>query len=166
MKISMIAAMTQNRVIGRHNDLPWSLPDDFAFFKKTTMGHCVIMGRKNFDSLPPKFKPLPSRANMVVTRNESFNHPGVEVFHSLGEALKKAKSIGEQEAFIIGGGEIYKLGLALADTIYLTEIVAEIPGDTFFPEFDKNTWRECSRVHHPADERHLYAFDFVIYEKL
>lgn len=166
MKISMIAAMTQNRVIGKNNDLPWSLPDDFAYFKRVTSGHHVIMGRKNFDSLPAKFKPLPNRKNLVVTRNTDFSYPGVSVFHSLEAAVDSARADGETEAFIIGGGEIYKLGLAIADTIYLTEINGVIAGDTHFPVFDKTCWKESARVHHMQDEKHQYSFDFVIYEKL
>ena len=165
MKISMIAAMGQNRVIGKDNDIPWHLPDDFQFFKKTTEGHHVLMGRKNFESLPPRFKPLPNRPNVIITRNPEYHAYGAVVVNSLEEALDEAKSNGEQEAFIIGGGEIYELGLAYADTIYLTEINGEFDGDTIFPEFDKAIWKETDRKHHSTDDRHQFSFDFVTYQK-
>ncbi|MEQ9302694.1 MAG: dihydrofolate reductase [Marinoscillum sp.] len=165
MIISMIAAMGSNRVIGKDNDIPWHLPDDFQYFKSTTQSHYVLMGRKNFESLPPKFKPLPNRPNVVITRNKSYEAKGAEVVNSLEESIALARSKGEAEAFIIGGGQIYKLGLKYADKIYLTEIDGAFEGDTIFPEFDKTQWQETSRRHHPADERHKFSFDFVIYEK-
>lgn len=165
MIISMIAAMGSNRVIGKDNDIPWHLPDDFKFFKNTTQGHFVLMGRKNYESLPEGFKPLPKRPNVVITRNEKYHAEGVEVVGSLEAALDLAWQKNEEEAFIIGGGQIYKLGLEYAEKIYLTEINGDFEGDTVFPEFDKTQWTETSREHHPADERHKFSFDFVIYEK-
>ncbi len=165
MIISMIAAMGSNRVIGKNNDIPWHLPDDFQYFKDSTKGHYVLMGRKNFESLPPRFKPLPDRPNVVITRNKQYEAKGAQVVYSLEEALQVAEIAGEEEVFIIGGGEIYRLGLEFAERIYLTEIESEYEGDTYFPEFDKNSWQEVSRKHHPSDERHKSAFDFVIYEK-
>ncbi len=161
----MIAAMGQNRVIGKDNDIPWHLPDDFQYFKNTTKGHYVLMGRKNFESLPPRFKPLPDRPNVVITRNKQYQAEGAVVVNSLEQAIEKAKMKDETEAFIIGGGEIYQLGLDLADTIYLTEINGSFEGDTHFPEFDKTIWQETSRQHHPADDRHQFSFDFVVYKK-
>ncbi len=166
MKISMIAAMSRNRVIGKDNDIPWHLPDDFKFFKDTTKHHHVIMGRKNYESLPHKFKPLPDRPNVIITRQANYPVEGAQVVPSLEAALEIARKAGEQEAFIIGGGEIYKLGLDIAEIIYLTEIDGEIAGDVFFPEFNKALWKEIDRRHHPADERHKFAFDFVTYEKI
>ena len=166
MKISLIAAMTQNRVIGKNNDLPWTLPDDMKFFMKTTTGHHVVMGRKNYDSLPPKFKPLPNRTNIVVTRQRNFEAPGCKVFHSLESAIEFLKTQNDAEAFIIGGAEIYRQALPFVQRMYLTEIKTELEGDTFFPEFDRTLWKEKSRQPHPADERHAYGFDFVIYEKV
>jgi dihydrofolate reductase len=166
MTISLIAAQAQNRVIGRNNDLPWKLPDDMKFFMQTTKGHYVIMGRKNYDSLHEKFKPLPNRTNIVVTRQKDFKAPGCIVVHSVEKALDIARENNEQETFIIGGAEIYTQSLAQANRIYLTEIKATIEGDTYFPEFDKNVWKEISRTHHHADERHPYAFDFVTYERI
>lgn len=165
MTISMIAAMGQNRVIGKDNDLPWHLPDDFRYFKEKTKGHYVLMGRKNFESLPDKFCPLPDRPNVIITRKKSYEGKGAMVTNSLEEAIGLAEKNHESEVFIIGGGEIYNLGLKLCDRIYLTEIAGAFEGDTYFPAFDREDWKEVSREHHPADERHRYAFDFVIYEK-
>ena len=165
MIISMIAALARNRVIGKNNDLPWKLPDDMKFFMETTKGHHTIMGRKNYDSIPHKFKPLPNRTNIVVTRQKNFDAPGCIVVDSVEKGLEIARENKEPEVFIIGGAEIYKLGLPYANRLYLTEINAEIEGDTRFPTFDKGQWRETSRQHHATDERHTYAFDFVIYEK-
>ena len=165
MIISIIAAVAKNDVIGKANDLPWRLPDDMKFFMQTTNGHHVIMGRKNYESLPEKFKPLPNRTNIVVTRQRDFTANGCVVVHELSEGIQLAKTNNEKELFIIGGAEIYKLALALTDTLYLTEIDAEIEGDTFFPEWNKKEWREISRTHHEADAKHKYAFDFVVYKK-
>jgi len=165
MKISLIAALARNRVIGKNNDLPWHLPDDMKYFMTTTQGHYCIMGRKNYDSIPAKFKPLPNRTNIVVTHQRDFQAPGCTVVNSIEAALQLAREGGEQEAFVIGGAEIYRASLAVADLLYLTEIQAEIPGDVQFPVFDKQAWREISRQHHPADQRHAYAFDFVVYER-
>ena len=163
--ISMIAAMGSNRVIGKDNDIPWHLPDDFKFFKDTTIGHHVIMGRKNWESLPHSFQPLPGRPNIVITRQSDFIAEGGVVVDSLESALAIAKKSGEEEAFIIGGGEIYRMGLDLADRIYLTEINGDFDGSVTFPEFDQSKWEETSREHHAIDERHQYSFDFVVYSK-
>lgn len=165
MIISMIAAMGSNRVIGKDNDIPWHLPDDFKYFKEKTRHHHVIMGRKNWESLPPRFQPLPDRPNLVVTRQTDYQANGGEVFTSLESALQKASEEKEDEAYIIGGGEIYSLGLAIADKIYLTEIDGEFQGQTIFPEFEGGQWKEISREHHPIDDRHKYSFDFVVYIK-
>lgn len=165
MIVSLIAALTKNRVIGKNNDLPWHLPDDMKYFMQTTKGHHAIMGRKNYDSIPEKFKPLPNRTNIVVTHQPSFKAPGCIVVNSLERGLEIARSNGEREAFVIGGAEIYRLSIPFADRLYLTEINAVIDGDTFFPDVDHKLWREVSRKGHPADERHPYSFDFVIYDK-
>jgi dihydrofolate reductase len=166
MIISAIAALSQNRVIGKNNDLPWRLPDDMKFFMETTKGHHVIMGRKNYDSLHDKYKPLPYRTNIVITRQENFNAPGCIVLHAVEPGLEIAERVGENECFIIGGAEIYKLSMPYTNRLYLTEIQAEVQGDTYFPQFNTKEWREISRKHHPADERHQYSFDFVIYDKI
>ncbi len=165
MIISMIAAMGSNRVIGKDNDIPWHLPDDFKYFKESTKNHHVIMGRKNWESLPHKFRPLPSRPNFVITRQDNYQADGATLFRSLKDALSKAEEMGEKEAFIIGGGEIYREGLSFAEKIYLTEINGTFQGQTTFPEFDKEQWIEVSREHHRKDERHQYSFDFVVYKK-
>lgn len=165
MIISMIAAMGSNRVIGKDNDIPWHLPDDFKYFKDTTKGHHVIMGRKNWESLPASFQPLPGRTNIIITRQDSYSAKGEPVVKSLEEALEIAKKNGESEAFIIGGGEIYRMGLAIADRIYLTEINADFEGQVTFPQFDQSEWIETSRIHHSSDDRHRFSFDFVVYSK-
>lgn len=165
MTISLIAALTRNRVIGKNNDLPWHLPDDMKYFMNTTKGHHVIMGRKNYESIPPQYRPLPERINIIITRQADFNAPGCTVVHSLEQALHTARVAGEKEAFVIGGAQIYKEALPYAHRLYLTEIQTELEGDTYFPDIDLSDWKEVSRQHHPADNRHKYAFDFVIYER-
>jgi dihydrofolate reductase len=165
MTISMIAAVSKNMVIGRNNDLPWRLPDDMKYFMQTTKGHCVIMGRKNYESLPEKFRPLPDRTNIVVTRQRNFVAPGCLVVHSLEAALVKALEVEKDEVFIIGGAEIYRQSLLIADMLYLTEIDAVIVGDVEFPAFDRSNWKEVSRIPHPSDQKHQFSFDFVKYAR-
>lgn len=167
MKISLIAAVAQNGVIGRTNsdgqpDLPWHLPDDFAFFKRKTSHHPIIMGRRSLEALG---KPLPNRTNIVITRNTDFRAAGVTVVHTLDDAIAEAKAINQAEIFVIGGAEIYAMALPVATTLYLTEIHKAYDGDAYFPPFDKGDWTEVSRVPHPADERHEATFDFVTYER-
>src|SRR6478609_5328479 len=128
MTISLIAALSKNRVIVKNNDLPWHLPDDMKYFMQTTKGHHVILGRKNYDSLPEKFRPLPNRANIVITRQKDFKAEGCVIAHSLAEAVDLARKNNEQELFIIGGAEIYNLSFPQADRLYLTEIDAIIEG--------------------------------------
>jgi dihydrofolate reductase len=165
MIVSAIAALSKNFVIGKNNDLPWRLPDDMRFFMETTKGHHVIMGRRNYDSLKGKFKPLPDRTNIIITRQKDFRAPGCIVIHDVRQGLEIAKKSNERECFIIGGAEIYKLAMPFTTRLYLTEIDAVIEGDTFFPDIDKRNWREIARSHHPADERHAFAFDIVTYDK-
>ena len=165
MIISLIAALAKNRVIGKNNDLPWRLPDDMKYFMETTKGHCVIMGRKNYDSLPHKFRPLSNRTNIVVTRQKNFEAAGCIVVHSMKDALKVAQQQKETEVFVMGGAEIYTQALDVANRLYLTEIDAEVDGDTFFPALNYNLYKETSRKSHAADEKHRYAFDFVVYER-
>lgn len=167
MIISAIVAVSENGIIGRKGDLPWRLPDDMKFFQRTTMGHHVITGRKNWDSIPLKFRPLKGRPNIVVTRNTAFDAPGAVVVGSLHEALALARHESETEAFIIGGGEIYKEALAagLVDRLYITRVHAHIEGDTSFPAIDANTWKETWREEHPTDAQHAHAFTFVKLER-
>ncbi len=165
MIISFIAALSKNRVIGKNNDLPWHLPDDMKYFMQTTKGHYSIMGRKNYDSIPEKFRPLPNRTNVVVTRQKDFIAPGCIVVHSVEEGIETARKANEAEAFITGGAEIFKVGFPFSQRLYLTQIDAEIEGDTYFPEWNASQWNEMSRRHHPVDDRHAFAFDFVVYER-
>ena len=166
MKVSLIAAVSRNNVIGKDNNLIWHLPKDMKFFKDTTQGHHVIMGRKNFESIPHKYSPLPNRTNIIITRQNNYLAKGCIVVNSIKEALEIAKQKGEKEAFIIGGGEIYRLALELkvADKIYLTRIHHTFDGDTFFPKLD-NEWEETTRVDYNADEKHAYDYSFLIFEK-
>jgi dihydrofolate reductase len=161
MSISIIAAMGTNRVIGRGNGLPWNLPADTRFFKETTRGHPVIMGRKTFDTMG---KPLPGRRNIVITRRPHLEIPGAEVVSSLEAALSLV-NVQEEEVFIIGGSEIYEMALAIADRMYLTLIHESFEGDTFFPEFDESDWVVVSRRDREADERNPHAFSFLTYER-
>ena len=165
MMISLIAALTKNHVIGKNHNLPWHLPDDMKYFMQTTKAHHVIMGRKNYESIPEKFRPLPNRTNIVVTRQNDFSAPGCMIVNSIEYGIAMARAAGEMELFIIGGSEIYTVGMPQADLLYLTEIDVALEGDTYFPEFDKSEWEEQSRIHHEADARHAYAFDFVVYKK-
>lgn len=161
----MIAAVAENGVIGKDNDLVWNLPDDMKYFVEKTKKRHVIMGRKNYDSIPPKFRPLPNRPNIVITRQSNFVAEGCIVLNNLEDAFLLCKEAEEQEVFIIGGAQIYKMGLEVADKIYITEIHQNFNGDTFFPDFDKSKWKEVSRKHHSKDEKHECSFDYVIYER-
>lgn len=165
MEIAMIAAVAENGVIGKDNDLAWSLPDDMKYFMNTTKGHYIVLGRKNYDSLPPKFRPLPNRTNVVITRQSDLQLEGAHIVNTLEEAFEFCKKNNQEKIFVIGGGQIYKLALPYADTLYITEVHHSFDGDTYFPEFDKNEWMEVSREPHGMDERHLYPFDFVVYKR-
>lgn len=166
MIVSAIAAVSANGVIGRDGDLPWHLPDDMAFFQRTTRGHCVITGRLNWESIPARYRPLKGRTNIVVSRNPGYDAPGAVVVGSLEAALEHARGLGEQEAFLIGGGQLYREALAkeMVDRIYLTRVHAELDGDTHFPPLGPG-WREVGREEHPADERHAHAFTFLLLER-
>jgi dihydrofolate reductase len=167
MIISAIAAVADNGTIGIASDLPWHLPDDLKYFQRTTQGHHVITGRKNYESIPPKYRPLKDRVNLVVTRNPAYEAPGAVVIGSVEEGLRIAEEAGEKEVFIIGGGEIFREALMNhpVQRLYLTLVHADIAGDTHFPLVDPSDWTELSRVHHPADERHAHAFSFVVLER-
>ena len=164
MIISAIAAVADNGTIGRDSDLPWNLPDDMKYFQRTTRGHHVITGRKNYETIPAKYRPLKDRVNIVVTRNPGYEAPGAVVVASLEAALDVARQAGEPEVFIIGGGQIYAEALrkGLVDRLYLTQVHANVPGDTHFPTVDTRAWKEVERTHHAADERHAHAFSFVL----
>jgi dihydrofolate reductase len=167
MIVSAIAAVADNGTIGRDSDLPWHLPDDLKYFQRVTRGHHVITGRKNYETIPEKYRPLKDRVNLVVTRNTAYEAPGAVVLGSLEEALEQALANGESEAFVIGGGQIYAEALRkdLVDRLYLTLVHADVEGDTHFPLLDPADWIERSREHHPADERHSHAFSFVVLDR-
>jgi dihydrofolate reductase len=165
MIISMIAAIAENNVIGKDNDLVWRLPDDMKYFMETTQDHFVIMGRKNYESIPHKFRPLPNRTNIIVTRQSDYAAGDCKIVDTIDKAINFALENRQKEIFIIGGGQIYAQSLDIADKLYITEIKERFEGDTYFPPFDKCTWKEVSRNKHTKDDKHLYEFDFVIYER-
>jgi dihydrofolate reductase len=161
MKLSIIVAMAESGVIGRDNALPWRLRADLARFKRLTMGHHLLMGRKTWESIG---RPLPGRTMVVITRRAGFSADGIRVAGSIDEALEIARRAGETEAFVAGGAQIYRQMLERADRIYMTRIHAEIEGDTFFPEIDASRWREVAREDHEPDDRSPYRFSFIDYE--
>lgn len=158
--ITLIAALSRNRVIGRDGALPWRLPEDSRHFRRTTLGKPVIMGRGNCDSIG---KPLDQRLNIVLTRQTDFAAEGFTVVHTVEEALEAAK--GNDEIMIIGGEDIYALFLPLADRMILTFVDEEVEGDRFFPAYDPAEWREIDSHDVPADERHAHAFRVVTLER-
>ena len=165
MKLSMIVAVAENGVIGRNNALPWYLPNDLKYFKQTTMGKPVIMGRKTYESIG---KPLPGRTNIVITRQADYQPEGVKVVNSVEAARELAESVclidGQEEAMIMGGAEIYTLALPHTDRLYLTEVHADVEGDAFFPEYDKSLWQEVAREDVAAEGPNPYNYSFVVYE--
>ena len=154
--------MTRNRVIGRDGALPWSLPDEMAHFRSTTLGHPIIMGRKTFDSM--RRKPLPKRQNIVMSRSELLD-AGVQHARDMTTALAIARESGANECFVIGGSAIYEAAMPVADRLFETIVDAEIPGDVYFPTYDANEWVEISRTHHAVDEHHEHAFDIIVKER-
>ena len=166
MKISLIVAVAENGVIGKDNDLIWHLPKDMQFFKEITIGHHVIMGRKNFESIPHKYRPLPNRTNIIITRQSEYKAEGCIVVNSVETALEIAKNNGDIEPFIIGGGQIYRIAIEknLVDKIYLTKIHHSFKGDTFFPELSSD-WRETNKTENKADDKHKYNYDFITLER-
>lgn len=164
MKISIVVAASQNLVIGKDNKLPWHLPADLKYFKKLTMGHCIIMGRKTFESIG---KPLPGRTNIVVTRNKNYSQSnGIIICSSLEEAYEYSRAINENEAFVIGGAEIINEALKKADKIYLTHIYENFEGDTFLNPIDDKQWKEIKRTFNNKDEVNSYSFSFLELERL
>jgi len=161
MTISIIAALASNRVIGLNNSLPWHLPADLRHFKRMTMGHYLLMGRKTFESFDGL---LPGRTIVVITRQADYCHKGVYTVHSLSDAVNLAEE--EEDVFIAGGAEIYTKALSLAECMYLTLIHQDFQGDTFFPEFDKNDWKLTDRKDYGSDDENPYPFSFVTYEKV
>lgn len=160
--VSILVAASENNVIGKRNAIPWKLPADMRYFRKLTTGNVVIMGRKTFDSIG---KPLPDRANVIVTRQTDMKVPGAFVAHSLRDALEKGRASG-RDVFIIGGEEIYKQALPYVDRIYLTRIHAHIDGDAYFPALNKSEWTLISSESKLPDEKHKFAFDFDVYQRI
>ncbi|QWT47434.1 dihydrofolate reductase [Azospira inquinata] len=165
--LALIAAVGANRAIGLNNRLLWSLPEDMAHFKALTQGRTVLMGRKTWESLPPRFRPLPGRRNIVISRNPDYQAPGAELAHSLEAALAlAARPQGGQESaaaslaevFVIGGAQLYGEALALADRLYLTEVADSPAADAFFPPVDGARWPETARETHRTDSGLIYAF--------
>ena len=155
-----IAAMSLNRVIGDGNKIPWHLPEDFKWFKATTLGHLLVMGRKTFESIG---KPLPGRITVVVSRNRSLKIDGCTVAHSLQEAV--AACANDPQIFVVGGADIYAQALGLADTLYITEIQRDVIGDAWFPEFDRSGWLEVAREKHWQETPEPLEYHFVEYRR-
>lgn len=164
MKISIIVAKAKNNVIGKDNQLIWKLSSDLKFFKQITSGHHIIMGRKTYESVG---KPLPNRTSLVITRNQDFTLPeGHHVFHSLQDAIKYCIGKHLDQVYIIGGAEIYKQAMDMADELLVTEVDAAPDGDVYFPEIKKEDWKKTSSEKHKRDERNEYNFEFVTYKKI
>lgn len=158
--ISIIVAQAKNRVIGNANDLPWYLPADLVRFKQLTTGHAVIMGRNTLESIVARLgQPLPNRRNIVLTRDQIYKSDGIEIVHSVDEAIELAGS--EREAFVLGGAQVFEAFLPHVDKIYLTQVDADINGDTFFPELKLDEWQELGCEHHDGDDKNEYPFDFI-----
>ncbi|MEC8683615.1 MULTISPECIES: dihydrofolate reductase [Leeuwenhoekiella] len=161
MKITLIAAAAENNALGKDNDLVWHLPDDFKRFKKLTSHHHIIMGRKTFESFP---KPLPNRTHIVITRNSEYDAgEGIIVVDSIDAALDAVMN--DDNPYVIGGGEIYKLALDQATHIELTRVHSSFEADAFFPEINENDWELVAETFHPKDERHDYAFTYLTYAR-
>lgn len=162
MILSLLVAASENNVIGKDNQLPWHLPNDLKYFKNLTWGMPILMGRKTFESIG---KALPGRKSIVISRNSDWKHEGVEVVHSIEEAVGKAENYGVKEVFVIGGAEIFKTALPEAKRIYLTRIHHDFDGDVFFPELNKNEWALTSSRYCEADEKNIYNHTYQIWER-
>lgn len=156
----MIVATANNRIIGKDNDMPWHLPADLAYFKKTTLGKPIIMGRKTYESIG---RPLPGRKNIVISRDVSYQAEGIETVTSVDAALALVNDV--EEVMVIGGGAIYQHCLPAADRLYITHIEASIEGDTQFPFYDTRLWKKVSSEYYLADDKNEYNLDFCVYEK-
>lgn len=166
MKISIVVAMADNSAIGANGKLLWRLPKDMQYFKEVTWGHHVLMGRKTWDSIPPKFSPLPGRVNIIVTRQKGYVSEGAIVVESVEDGIEIARRAGEQELMIIGGGEIYKQALPLTNKIYLTKVHHTFTdADTFFPELDMEQWSTLNGEWNMADEKNEFDFEFIVLER-
>lgn len=159
--ISLIVAMAKNRVIGANNRIPWHLPNELKLFKTLTMGHHIVMGRRTYESIN---RLLPGRTTVIVTRRRDYAVPGAVVVHSIEEALAAAGA--DEEIFVIGGADLFRETLPIADRLYLTVVDAEPAGDTFMPEIDMSRWRETSSRSVAADEKHAHAYRLAVYDRV
>jgi len=154
-------------VIGRNGNLPWHLPEDLKYFKRTTMGHCIIMGRKTFESIG---RPLPGRRNIIISGNRDYEVENAHVVASLGDAIELVENIafidGVDEAFIIGGAQLYEEALGVVGRMHLTLVHGEVEGDTWFPDFDISQWEEISREYYEADEENPFDYSICVYDRL
>ena len=171
MIISIISAVAKNRVIGKNNALPWHMPADFKYFKEITLGKIIILGLNTFKSINEK--PLPNRKHIILCNDQNYNAPeNCFLAESIDQAIKIAEnnpfagSEQKQEVFVCGGASVYKQFLPLAQRFYLTYIHYEFEGDTYFPEFDQNDWKEIKRIDHQPDENNIYSYSFVVYERI
>ena len=153
--------MARNRVIGATGAIPWRLPDELKLFKSLTMGHHIIMGRKTWDSIG---RPLPGRTSVIVSRNRALKAHGAIVADSLESAIRACGA--DPEIFVIGGADLFRAALPLADRLYLTTVEHEVPGDVYMPDYEPREWREVSTQAHPADARHDHAYRHAIYERI
>lgn len=158
--LSLIVGMSENRVIGRDGDMPWRMSNDLRRFKRLTMGHHIVMGRKTYDSIG---RPLPGRTSVVLSRSAEYDDPQVRVARSMDDVL--AICADDPEAFVIGGAEIYRLALPIVDRCYVTKIHCKLTGDTFFPEVDWGAWRLCDESRHASDDKNQYEYSFLTYDR-
>ena len=163
MKISIIVAVDENNLIGKRNSLPWHLPADLKHFKQTTMGHHILFGQTTFGSIG---RPLPGRTTMILTNDPKFKQENCVIVHSPQEAIDHAKNKKEEELFVCGGAMVYRSFLPLADKIYMTQIHHKFEGDVYFPEWNKDEWKETSRKHFKMNKENKYDFDVAVYSKI
>ena len=163
MKVTIIAAVAENGVIGNKNKIPWRLPSDLKHFRKITIGHHIVMGRRTHESIG---RALDGRTNIVITRNKNYKSSGCIVVSSLDDALKAARKAKEKEVIVIGGGQIYIQAMPLADRIYLTRVKANVAGDTYFPKIESSKWKEINCEQYPADDKNQYPYELCILEKV
>lgn len=166
MLLSIIVAVAENGVIGKDNKLIWSLPADMKFFKEKTSGHIIITGRKNYESIPEKFRPLPNRTNLVITRQKNYHSPGAIIVPSIESALEYANKHGDkEEVFVIGGADIFRQIMPLVGRVYLTWVHERFEGDVTFDPLPESQWKLVQSETHPADEKHKYPFTFETWER-
>ena len=167
MKLALICAMSENRVIGRDNGLPWHLSEDLKYFRRTTMGNCMIMGRNTWESIG---RALPGRTSIVITSNAGYQAEGAEVVGSLQQAIERAEAVSKEtdstQAFVIGGAMLYQAALPLADTLHLTRVHAQVKGDTILHEFDESNWKEISREQYQHDESNQYDYSICVMQRI